>query len=82
MEFLIDTLEGGEPLLATLEDVGAVYPDDDVIYFFGIPCRLSSARPTPRAVDVATPCAECGQSANWHLSGCKFEFQNRHATNA
>lgn len=51
MEFLIDTLEGGEPLLATLEDVGAVYPDDDVIYFFGIPCRLSSARPTPRAAD-------------------------------
>lgn len=51
MEFLIDTLEGGEPLLATLEDVGAVYPDDDVIYFFGIPCRLSSARPTPLAVD-------------------------------
>ena len=51
MKFLIDTLEGGEPLLATLEDVGAVYPDDDVIYFFGIPCRLSSARPTMLALD-------------------------------
>lgn len=43
-EFLIDTLEG-EPLLADLENVGACYPDDDVIYMFGIPCRLSSARP-------------------------------------
>jgi len=42
-EFLIDTLEG-EPLLADLENIGACYPDDDVIYVFGIPCRLSSAR--------------------------------------
>ena len=43
-EFLIDTLEG-EPLLADLENIGACYPDDDdVIYIFGIPCRLSSAR--------------------------------------
>ena len=42
-EFLIYTLEG-EPLLADLENIGACYRDDDVIYIFGIPCRLSSAR--------------------------------------
>ena len=52
-EFLIDTLEG-KPLLGDLENVGACYPDDDVIYMFGIPCRLSSARPTTGAVDGAT----------------------------
>jgi hypothetical protein len=53
-EFLIDTLEG-KTLLGDLENVGACYPDDDVIYMFGIPCRLSSARPTQRAGDTATP---------------------------
>lgn len=51
-EFLIDTLEG-EPLLCDLENIGACYPDDDVIYMFGIPCRLSSAR----SVDAPTMCA-------------------------
>jgi hypothetical protein len=49
-EFLIDDLEG-KPLLGDLENVGACYPDDDVIYMFGIPCRLSSARPTMLAPD-------------------------------
>jgi hypothetical protein len=42
-EFLIDTLEG-ETLLVTLSDVGAAYPSDDVIYFFKLPCWMSSAR--------------------------------------
>ena len=51
-EFLIDDLEG-KTLLGDLENVGACYPDDDVIDMFGVPCRLSSARPTPRATDGA-----------------------------
>ena len=53
-EFLIDDLEG-KTLVGDLENIGACYPDDDVIYMFGIPCRLSSARPTRAAPDVATP---------------------------
>lgn len=57
-EFLIDTLEG-EPLLGDLENVGACYPDDDVIYMFGIPCRLSSARPTKDALDLLPRPACC-----------------------
>lgn len=64
-EFLIDTLKG-EPLLADLENIGACYPDDDVIYVFGIPCRLSSARnvaaqhhekqSTPKMTKCTTEC--------------------------
>jgi hypothetical protein len=50
-EFLIDDLEG-KPLLGDLENVGACYPEDDVIYMFGIPCRLSSARPTQDALGL------------------------------
>ena len=44
MEIFIYTLEG-HPLVVNLDDVGACYPDDDVIYFCGIPCCLSSATP-------------------------------------
>ena len=44
MEFEIKTLKGNT-IIATLEAVGAVYPADDVIYIFGIPCLLSSAEP-------------------------------------
>jgi hypothetical protein len=60
-EFLIDTLKG-ESLLADLENIGACYPDDDVIYVFGNPCRLSSARPTPRAGGQLPLCPECGET--------------------
>jgi len=60
-EFWIDTLEG-EPLLGDLENVGAYYPDDDVIYMFGIPCRLSSARPTKDAPDAGESAASDGVS--------------------
>ena len=42
MEIAIYTL-AGKLLLVYLEEVGPCYPDDDVIYFRGIPCRLSSA---------------------------------------
>lgn len=58
-EFLIDDLEG-KPLLGDLENVGACYPDDDVIYMFGIPCRLSSARPTMPALDAGDSAASSG----------------------
>lgn len=44
MELLIDDLEGNE-VGFDLSEVGPVYPDDDVIYISGVPCRLSSARP-------------------------------------
>lgn len=43
MEFLINTLEG-DTITIELSDIGPVYKDDDVIYFSGIPCALSSAR--------------------------------------
>ncbi len=76
-EFLIDTLEG-EPLLADLENIGACYPDDDVIYIFGIPCRLSSARnvaaqqsaqPTlPESHDLNVYCPLCGGQFDIELS--------------
>jgi hypothetical protein len=66
MEILIYTLEG-KPLVVNLDDVGACYPDDDVIYFRGIPCRLSSAAPnTARtgqepavAVESQIACGSC-----------------------
>ena len=44
MQISIDDL-CGETILVNLSDVGAVYEDDDVIYFNQVPCRLSSARP-------------------------------------
>ena len=60
-EFLIDDLEG-KTLLGDLENVGACYPDDDVIYMFGIPCRLSSARPTKDAPDLGESSASDSES--------------------
>lgn len=61
MEIFIYTLEG-HLLVVNLDDVGACYPDDDVIYFGGIPCRLSSATPyracgrlVPRAAQKLCP---------------------------
>lgn len=44
MQISIDDLYG-ETILVNLSDVGAVYEDDDVIYFNQVPCKLSSARP-------------------------------------
>ena len=79
-EFLIDTLEG-KPLLGDLENVGACYPDDDVIYMFGVPCRLSSARPTPRATDGATVCPECGSDVVVCMMG-HYCGEKRPAANA
>ena len=79
-EFLIDDLEG-KTLLGDLENVGACYPDDDVIYMFGVPCRLSSARPTPRAVDGATVCPECGSEVAVCMMG-HYCGEKRTATNA
>ena len=58
MEIFIYTLEG-QPLVVNLDDVGACYPDDDVIYFCGIPCRLSSATPNNACTGQAKTCA-CG----------------------
>jgi hypothetical protein len=67
-EFLIDTLKG-EPILGDLENVGACYPDDDVIYMFGIPCRLSSARSQSpkRAANVCPACF--GDCERLHADG-------------
>lgn len=42
MKFGIETL-GGETITAELSDVGVIYPDDDVVYINGVPCRISSA---------------------------------------
>jgi hypothetical protein len=44
MEIIINSLDDKEEIVK-LSDVGACYPDDDVIYFSGVPCILSSARP-------------------------------------
>ena len=69
-EFLIDTLNG-EPLLADLENIGACYPDDDVIYVYSIPCRLSSARNVPAEQSVESTASQIrvpyggGNSANY-----------------
>lgn len=46
IEFLIDDLDGNAHH-ATLQEIGACFPDDDVIYVGDAPCRLSSARYTP-----------------------------------
>ena len=43
MEIAIYTFDG-KLLIVYLEEVGGCYPDDDIIYFRGIRCRLSSAR--------------------------------------
>jgi len=53
MQISIDDLYG-ETILVNLSDVGAVYEDDDVIYFNQIPCKLSSARPEVR-IEYSTP---------------------------
>ncbi len=66
MEIFIYTLEG-QPLVVNLDEVGACYPDDDVIYFCGIPCRLSSATPNNAragqepavAVESQVACGSC-----------------------
>lgn len=47
MVIFIDDLEWNE-IQFDLSEIGAVYPDDDVIYISGLPCRLSTARPNPR----------------------------------
>lgn len=57
MQFEIDTLEG-VTILVELSEVGVCYPDDDVIYFNGVPCKLSSACPTMRE------CEGCRKSAH------------------
>lgn len=43
MEFMITALNERE-ILVCLEEVEKVFLDDDVVYFCGIPCRLSTAR--------------------------------------
>lgn len=43
LALFIDDLAGNE-VQFDLAEVGAVYPDDGVIYIAGAPCRLSSAR--------------------------------------
>lgn len=57
MEIFIYTLEG-QPLVVNLDEVGACYPADDVIYFCGIPCRLSSATPNTACTRQETGDAE------------------------
>lgn len=43
MKFLIQTLDG-ETIEADLLDAGNSFPDDDVMYVDGVPCKLSTAR--------------------------------------
>ena len=56
MNITIDDLNGNT-VDVDMRYVGAVYEDDDVIYFGGTPFRLSSARPairlTPHTADRA-----------------------------
>lgn len=40
----IETLDGKKMEFA-LDEVGSCYPSDDVIYFNGTPCKLSTAQP-------------------------------------
>lgn len=44
MQIVIETLSG-TIITVELAEVEGCYPDDDVIYFHGEPCKLSSARP-------------------------------------
>jgi hypothetical protein len=44
MQIEIETLEGHK-IIVVLDEVGKCYPDDDVIYFNHVPCKLSSAQP-------------------------------------
>lgn len=46
MQISIKTLEGQDTIVE-LEEVGTVTADEDVIYFEGVPCLLSSAKPAP-----------------------------------
>jgi len=43
MKIVIEDLEGITEVVE-LEDVGRVYLEDDVIYFAGVPYKLSTAR--------------------------------------
>ena len=52
MEILIEDLNGIETVV-NLEDVIAVYRDDDVIYFSGVPYYLSTARPNTASSTTA-----------------------------
>lgn len=68
MFFEITSLEG-EILCVELSEVGACYPDDDVIYFSGVPCKLSSACycPTKDAPDEANESlCVCGKPISRH----------------
>lgn len=71
MNITIDDLNGNT-VDVELRHVGAVYEDNDVIYFGSAPFRLSSARPairlTPLGADADNPHAECpvcGQPTGW-----------------
>lgn len=40
----------GERKTFNLSEVGPCFPDDDVIYFAGVACVLSSAEPAPETI--------------------------------
>ena len=67
MNITIDDLNGNT-VDVDMRYVGAVYEDDDVIYFGGTPFRLSSARPairlTPVAAEAASVTASEGDDTN------------------
>ena len=51
MKIQIKTILAHEPTTVELADVGACYPDDDVIYFNNSPFLLHSASPVIEASD-------------------------------
>lgn len=66
MKIRIKTLEGDEQLF-DLSEVGEVYEDDDVIYFQGVPCKLSSAAPVLPPVSAPDPnVCMCGHEKSEH----------------
>lgn len=79
-EFRIITLDG-DIITAGLDEIGSVYPSDDVVYVNGIPARLSTANL------IATECvwkyddsddfyATCGQGFmfSYHPPEPEFRF--------
>ena len=51
MKIQIREILDHKPVIVDLEDVGACYPDDDVIYFNNAPFLIHSARPVIEATD-------------------------------
>lgn len=75
LNFKIQTL-AGDWMTAELISIGAIYPDDDVIYICGVPCKLSTLRKYTGVRDVNLKKIYEGDKVKVHwLKFCESESE-------